>query len=138
MAHPLLPVGPDVRALASTLCPAARRLDDHGWARAEAIIDRALRARPPSVPRQLRLFVWLIAGPLARLRHRRRFRDLDDEVRTRYLRSLERSRLLLLRRGLWGVRTLVFMGVYGQTEVRDHIGFRARPGGWAAREADPR
>jgi hypothetical protein len=37
---------------------------------------------------------------------------------------------MLLRRGLWGIRTLAFMGYYIQESVREAIGYRASPEGW--------
>ena len=41
--------------------------------------------------------------------------------------------LLLLRRGFWGLRTLIFMGYYGRDAARDAIGYRADPRGWEIR-----
>jgi hypothetical protein len=49
------------------------------------------------------------------------------------LRGLERSPLLLLRRGVWGVRTLAFMACYAQAGARRRIGYAASPSGWEAR-----
>ena len=133
MSPPILqPVRPAFRALAVTLCPEAATLDEAGWIEAEAIVERALAERPSAVARQLVLFVRLVGRWLPLLRFGRPFRRLDDERRASLLRGLERSRVLLLRRGLWGLRTLVFMGVYGQDEVRERIGSRASPAGWSA------
>ena len=46
---------------------------------------------------------------------------------------VERSRVLLLRRGFWGLRTLVMLGYYGRPEAARAIGYRASPLGWEAR-----
>jgi hypothetical protein len=40
---------------------------------------------------------------------------------------------LLLRRGSWGLRTLVLMGYYGRPDAKQEIGYRADPRGWEAR-----
>ncbi|NJD20398.1 MAG: hypothetical protein FIA95_14100, partial [Gemmatimonadetes bacterium] len=100
-----------LRTLAVACVPAASRLDAAGGARAETIVEDFLAQRPASVRRQLLLFLRLL-GLLARLRHGRGLAALDPARARTLLASLERSPLLLLRRGTWGVRTLCFMGVY--------------------------
>lgn len=134
----LAPIRPAFRAMGAVLCPRAADLDDEGWAAAEAMVERMVGDRPPAVRRQLRLFVVLAGTVLPLVRYGRTFRGLDPERQRRWLRSLERSRILLLRRGLWGLRTLAFMGVYGLDEVRDEIGYRAHRDGWAARGDETR
>ena len=131
-ASPLEPVRDRFRTLAATLLPEAAELDPDGWERLETIVARALAERPAAVGRQLRLFVRL-AWMLPVARHGRTFGGLSAAGRVSFLRRLERAPLLLLRRGVWGLRTLVFMGYYGQEEVRSGIGYRAHPRGWEAR-----
>lgn len=126
------PVRRPFRAMARTILPEVREMDEMGWQEAEAIIERGLRDRPPSVRRQLGLFIR-VADLLPLLRYGRPFTGLSEARRAAYLGWLERAPVLLLRRGLWGVRTLVFMGYYGQPRVRAHIGYRASTGGWEAR-----
>jgi len=58
---------------------------------------------------------------------------LDPARRARFLDSLQTSRLLLARRGIWGLRTLVLMGYYGRPRAAAAIGYRADPRGWEAR-----
>lgn len=133
MPDPVLaPVRTAFRAIATTVVPPAAELDEAGWARAEALVERALAPRPAAQRRQLRLFIRAVnLLPLARWG--RPFTALSPERRGRLLRGLERAPLLLVRRGMWGVRTLAFMGYYGQPDVRDRIGYRAHPRGWDAR-----
>lgn len=126
-----------LRLLGRSLSPEAAALDDAGWRAAEAIVAGALAQRPPAVRRQLFLFMRLATGLLPLLYTGRTLEGLDAAARRVFLERLSRSRFLLLRRGVWGVRTLVFMGVYGQDEVRERIGFRAHPDGWAARGGAP-
>ena len=47
------------------------------------------------------------------------------------LEGLFRSQLTLLRRGFWGLRTLVFLGYYGRPEIGGRIGYQPR------RQGDP-
>ncbi len=127
----LAPVRPAFRAAAEAILPAAAQLDDAGWARLEQIVEHALAQRPKRAQRQLQLFLRVLdAWPL--VRHRRRFRALPRDTRLRVLHDLERARPLLLRRGVWGVRTLVFMGYYTQPVHAARIGYRASALGWQA------
>ncbi len=107
-------------------------MDERGWTEVEERIEAALRSRSPALRRQLRLLIqgldWM---PL--LRYGRRFSALGAEARTALLQRLQRSPALLLRRGFWGLRTLVLLGYYGRPEARRAIGYRADPRGWEAR-----
>jgi len=58
---------------------------------------------------------------------------VDPARRTRLLSALQDSPVLLLRRGFWGLRTLIFLGYYTRPAVAAEIGWRAHPGGWSAR-----
>lgn len=123
---------PSFRAVATAVVPEAESLDATGWAAVESIVERALEDRPAKMRRQLRLFLRVIDF-LPVPRTGRRFRALDPAGRREVLERLERSRLLLLRRGFWGLRTLVFMGYYARPEAASAIGYSASPRGWEAR-----
>jgi len=128
-------VQPLFRAVVTTVVPEARSLSDASWAELEQIVDRALSERPRSVRRQVRAFLRLL-DLIARLTRGRGFARLDDAQRTRVLERLGASRLLLMRRGVWGVRTLAFMGYYARPDAAREIGYRASPDGWRARPGD--
>jgi hypothetical protein len=120
------------RALASTIVPEASGLSEAGWAELEAVIATALADRPAKMRRQLGIFVsaleWL---PLARWG--KPFHGLAPGDRVRFLTSVENAPALLLRRGFWGLRTLVLMGYYARPAAAKEIGYRADPRGWEAR-----
>lgn len=120
------------RAVAVTVVPEANELDERGWNELESAIEKGLESRPESMRRQLRMFVRAI-DTLPQLRFGKTFRALDAEKRARFLLGLQESPLLLVRRGFWGLRTLVFMGYYGRDEAQRAIGYRADPRGWDAR-----
>lgn len=128
----LPPVRRPFRALVETFVPEAEGLTAEQWARAEAAVESSLAPRSGAMKRQVRLFIravdWLAFG-----RHGRSFTGLDRERRTSFLRTLEKAPSLLVRRGVWGVRSLSFLAYYGLPEVREAIGYRAHPDGWAAR-----
>lgn len=129
----LNPVSEPFRALAETFVPEVSEMGRDEYRRLVEIVEAALGDRAPSIRRQLLLFVRLLDW-LPVLRYGRRLRSLDRERRAGLLGRLQDSRLLAIRRGVWGLRSLVFMGYYGREEAREEIGYRARPGGWEARD----
>ncbi|MGA7991285.1 MAG: hypothetical protein WCC53_07645 [Thermoanaerobaculia bacterium] len=130
----LPPVRDTFRSIAATVVPEASALDETGWSALEALVEKTLARRPAGMQRQLVLFLRAIEF-LPLLRWGRSFTALGPEERTRFLSSLERAPLLLLRRGFWGLRTLVFLGYYARPEAAVEIGYGADARGWEARRA---
>jgi hypothetical protein len=124
------------RAIITAVVPEAAALDDSEWCAAEAIIGRVVAARPPATRRQLALFVRAL-DVVAFVRHLRPFATLAPQDRTALLERLGSSPLLPLRRGVWGIRTLAFMGYYARPEAARAIGYRATASGWADRRGTP-
>ena len=122
------------RAIAITVVPDASALDEAGWRDLDALVEKLLARRPAAMRQQLVFFVRAIEH-LPRLRWGRPFTALSAEERTLFLSRLERAPLLLLRRGFWGLRTLVFFGYYARPEAAAAIGYRADARGWEARLA---
>jgi hypothetical protein len=123
---------PVLRAIAETVIPAAAALEPDGWASLERVITGAVLARPPRMQRQLAFFLQAIEW-LPLLRYGRPFSKLLPTRRQQVLESLQDSRLLLIRRGFWGLRTLILMGYYTQGRAIAAIGYRADPRGWSVR-----
>ena len=133
MGAPVLaPIRGAFRALSTTFVPESSSLDERGWGEAEAIVETFLASRPEVVRRQVVLLIRLL-DVLPVLRWGRRFRTLDAARRTRFLAALQDAPLLLARRGIWGLRTIAFMGYYGRAEAAAAIGYRADRRGWGAR-----
>jgi hypothetical protein len=126
------PVRDSFRALATSIVPEAVSLAPEEWSEVEQIVEQGLAARPAAIRRQLRLFVRIL-NVLPLFRFGRTFRSLDAARRTRFLLAMQDAPVLLLRRGFWGIRTLVFMGYYGRAAARDEVGYRADVRGWEAR-----
>ncbi len=129
----LPPVRDTFRAIAATVVPETERLDESGWAGLERLVEKALEARPEAVRRQLRLLIRVIQL-LPLLRRGRPFTRLTPAERASFLTGLQEAPILLLRRGFWGLRTLVFLGYYVSPEAARAIGYRADPRGWEARK----
>ena len=126
------PVRASFRALAATIVPEAGALDERQWEEVERVIEQGLASRPAAVRRQLRIFVRAL-NVLPLFRFGRTFRSLDAGARAAFLLKIQDAPLLLVRRGMWGLRTLVFMGYYGRDDARAAIGYRADLRGWEAR-----
>ena len=120
-----------LRAIGSVVIPSANGLDEEGWNRVERIIEGALASKPAGIKRQIRLFLRLV-NVLPILSTGRTLTKLSLEKRAGFLRRLHCSPLMPLRRGMWGIRTLLFMGYYNQGRVRAGIGYAADPRGWTA------
>ncbi len=129
---PLTALRPVFRAAAVAFVPALEPASPATWEAVERTVAGALGARPAGVTRQLGLFLRVLDGA-ARLRHGRSLAGLDLPTRVRLLERFERAPILSVRRGIWGLRTLVFMGYYTQEPVIAALGYRASPAGWSAR-----
>lgn len=120
-----------LEAIGSVVLPTTDALDAEGWRRSREIIEAALAPKPRKIKRQLRLFLRVV-NLLSLPTTGRTLRGLSAPRRRAFLEGLHTSRIQLLRKGLWGVRTLIFMGYYNQPSVREAIGYAADPGGWNA------
>lgn len=98
------------------IIPPLGGLDDAGRARFRAIIAAALAERPAGVQRQIRLFLSLVRL-LPLLRWTRTLERLEARRREVFLRWLQDDAPGRLRQGFWGLKTIIFMGYYGQAEL---------------------
>ena len=121
-----------LRAIGVTVVPEAAQLDEREWLALEEIVRGALEPRPRALQRQFILLIRAIEW-LPLFRYGRRFTSLDPERRRRFLDGLQNAPLLLVRRGIWGLRTVLLMGYYGRPAAAQAIGYRADPRGWKAR-----
>ena len=107
-------------------------MSDDEWAELGATVELAIAKRPAAMRRQLAMFLRLL-NVLSFVRTGRSLSRLDAGARTAFLLSIENSRLLLFRRGFWGIRTLVFMGYYARAACATNLGYSAAPRGWELR-----
>ena len=132
----LSPVRATFRALAGAIVPEARGLDDGQWRTLESIVEDALSQRPAGVRRQLLTFMKVL-NILPVFRWGRTFRRLDPARQERFLAGVQGSGVFLIRRGFWGLRTLVYMGYYARPEAYEGVGYGARLRGWMEHPAAP-
>ena len=108
--------------VARRIVPEVADLDEAGQTRFEMIIDRALGDRTAAVRRQFGVFLGLIRwAPVARWGST--FERLPATRQDAELAWLEDNPVEILRKGFWGLKTIVFMGYYGQAEVWPTIGY---------------
>jgi gluconate 2-dehydrogenase subunit 3-like protein len=121
-----------LRAVATAVVPETSSLDARAWMELEGVIVRAMARRSSGQQRQLVVYLRLLQTlPLSRFG--RPFTALSARQRVTFLESIERSRLLLVRRGFWAVRTLIFMGYYTRDDVVESIGYHRDAARWMAR-----
>jgi hypothetical protein len=113
------------RAVAEGILPPTRSYREEDWARAEAVVEAALRQRPRGMLRQLHLFLRVV-DLLPLLSRGRTLRSLPPGDREAFLGRLQDSRFLPIRRGVWGLRTLALMGHYARPETHRGMGYDAR------------
>lgn len=123
---------PTLRAIAETILPGAAAFDQPVWDALDRIVSTAIRERPERMRRQLALFIAAIEW-LPLFRYGKPFTRLDPARRHQFLAALQDSSFLLVRRGFWGLRTLILMGYYTQSRAAADIGYRADPRGWSIR-----
>ena len=108
--------------VAETITPEVASLNADGRARMTAIIDTALQDRDAGTRKQFGTFLAVIRlAPV--LRFGSAFDRLDGDRRNAVLRWFENCPISLLRKGLWGLKVLVFMGYYGQPEHQQVVGY---------------
>ena len=114
------------------MVPDAAALDESAWRDVDNAIARVLAKRPASARRQLALLVRIL-DTLPLFRWGRRFHALGAARRARFLDTMQYAPIPLVRRGVWGLRTLVFLGYYARPEVQATLGYRATARGWTIR-----
>ena len=119
------------RALCVAFVPESAELNESDWRELESEVEQALADRPPVVQKQMLLLIRIL-DLLARARHGRAMESLPPASRRELLTRLQDSRWLLLRRGVWGLRTLAFLGYYSRPDTAASIGYRADARGWEA------
>src|SRR5690606_1847589 len=102
-------------ALAEAIVPETVAMTPAEWQAFDRLIADALATRPARMRRQLAIFIRLL-NLISLWRFRKPLHRLDVPKRTQFLSDIQDSKLLLFRRGFWGVRTLVFMGYYARPE----------------------
>jgi hypothetical protein len=119
-----------LRSIATTVVPEAAAFSENEWQESGRILEQALSRRPPAIRRQLAILLRVLDA-YAFLRRGRGLRALSAADRQAVLHEIERSSLTVLRKGMWGLRTLILMGYYARPAAASDIGYGAHPSGWS-------
>jgi len=112
-------------ALQHTLVPRSQRFSEIEKKRSLDLINTLLSQQTTSSRIKLALFITLI-DILSVCCHARLFRKLPANKQTRVLQFFFNSTFALFRKGFWGLNTLARLGVYGQKELHEEIGYHLR------------
>jgi len=108
--------------LAARMVPGSSSLTPAGREAFHRLIDGTLATRPAAVQRQFGLFLGVLRWAPA-LCYLRPLDRLDGARQDAVLRWFQHCPLALVRSGFWGVRTLVFLGCYGQPDAGASIAY---------------
>ena len=84
------------------------------------IVDKMLCGRQPMLRRQFALFLSIVRW-MPVLRYGKRWDSLDEKSRDDVLRRFQNAPIYLLRKGFWGLKTMVFVGYYGRPMVYEGL-----------------
>jgi hypothetical protein len=108
--------------VAARLVPWSDELQPAGRDTLLNLVGATLATRPAAMQRQFALFLGVLRwAPV--VRYLRPFERLDGTRQDAVLRWFQDCPLALIRSGFWGVRTLVFLGCYGQPGVGASIAY---------------
>lgn len=106
----------------SRIAPGLRGLDERSFAEVRRIIEGAIASRPPAIQRQLGVFLTVLRyAPV--VRYGRPFERLFADQQDAVLGWFQDAPAHRLRRGFWGVKTLIYMGYYGRPEIGHEIAY---------------
>jgi hypothetical protein len=134
MNDPVLARSPRrLRPWVEAFVPAAAALSEAKLVDLLERADTTLANRPAALRRKILLAAWGL-GVLAVIRFVRPVAGVPVDRLRGFLQSLQDGPILPLRLAVWGLRTLIFAGYYGQTERQQQLGYRPRLDGWASFE----
>jgi hypothetical protein len=112
-----------ILAIASRIVPESVELAEPSQRKMLKAIDQALAIRSITVRFQFLLFLRVMRW-LPFFFHLRPLDKLPPEKQDRWLTRFQDSRITRIRTGMWGIKTLVFMGYYGDPDHWGEQGYR--------------
>jgi hypothetical protein len=113
-------------ALQHALVPRSMRFTDQERQRSESLVNNLLSQQNKAS--QMKLIVFLnVIDLFSFICHGKTFRLLETDKQKQILTVFFNSPVSLFRKGFWGLNTLARLGVYGQKELHNEIGYNVRP-----------
>lgn len=111
-----------LRAVAARVTPETAGLDATARREFQALIDLALGQRPAAVQKQFGTLLTIVRlAPL--LRYGRPFDKLAPAQQDAVIAWFQDAPVTLLRKGMWGLKAMVFLGYYGRPEAAAQVGW---------------
>jgi len=110
-------------AVARVIVPGTAGLDEEGTARFKSIITWGISDKAEFVRRSFMFFLFFLKWSTLPFFFRT-YDRVSLKWQVRILRMLESFPVRLIRTGIWGLKTLVFMGYYGQVDVAERLGYK--------------
>jgi hypothetical protein len=125
MADVKLPAGEEgfLLLLAHRLAPGSQTMSTEEVQAFFAAVRRTLGARPRALQLQFALFLSVVRW-LPALRYGGPIERLSPEDQDAALRWFQSAPIGLLRKGFWGLKTIVYLGYYGQPEIAARLGWK--------------
>jgi hypothetical protein len=109
-------------AVAARVTPETAHLDAAAERDFRTLIDTALSQRPPAVQKQFGSLLKIVRlAPL--FRYGKPFEKLTSEKQDAVIAWFQDAPVTLLRKGMWGLKAMVFMGYYGRPEAASQVGW---------------
>jgi len=110
-------------SVARVIAPGTADLNEAGKDKFKAIIVWGISDKPAFVRNGFLFFLFVLKWMTLPFFFRT-YDHVSLKWQTRILRMLESFPVRLVRTGIWGLKTLVFMGYYGQTDVAERLGYK--------------
>lgn len=112
-------------AIQNCLVPRSKTFSSQEKIRSQDLINTVLNDQDEASRIKLALFISLIDA-ISFIFHAKVFSRLNENNQTNILNKFFDSPISTFRKGFWGLNTLARLGVYGQKELHDEIGYRMR------------
>ena len=111
-----------VLVLARRMIPQLDGADESEQRKVVQIVDDALASRAPGLQTQFKVFLKLIRfSPL--VRYGKKLDSLPPEDQDKVMRGFQDSPIPKFRSGMWGLKTLIYMGYYGDPDRAGQFGY---------------
>ena len=107
------------------LVPRSKAFSSEEKIRSQGLINTVLMNQDEASRKKLALFITVI-DVLSLLLYLKLFKGLTPKQQTKLMNKFFDSPIPIFRKGFWGLNTLARLGVYGQKELHDEIGYRLR------------
>jgi len=112
-------------AIQHCLVPSSKTFNREEKEHSIELVNSVLKQQSDSAKLKLTLFITIIEIT-GFVFHGKAFKNLTNDKKTLVLHKFFDSPISLFRKGFWGLNTLARLGVYGQKQRHENIGYQLR------------